>query len=109
MILFLFYPLLILAACSFLYHLAVAWAALRFRAEREDAADFAPPVSVLKPIHRIEQNFYASLASFFRQEDASFEVLFGLGEGNDPARWTLAQLQRDFPRVPVVLIPLLQV
>jgi len=103
----LFYPLLVLAVCSCLYHLAVSWAALRFRAEREDATDFAPSVSVLKPIHRIEQNFYASLASFFRQEDSSFEIVFGLGEGSDPARWTLAQLQRDFPRVPmkVVTVP----
>lgn len=104
MIPFLFYPLLLLAACSFFYHLAVCWAALRFRAEREDAADFAPPVSVLKPIHRIEQNFYATLASFFRQDYPHFEIVFGLGAANDPARWTLAQLQRDFPQVPVKVV-----
>lgn len=104
----LFYPLLILAVCSFLYHLAVCWAALRFRAEQEESADFAPPVSVLKPIHRIEPNFYASLASYFRQDYSNstprFEIVFGLGEGNDPARYTLAQLQRDFPRVPVKVV-----
>ncbi|MGH9659965.1 MAG: bacteriohopanetetrol glucosamine biosynthesis glycosyltransferase HpnI, partial [Bryobacteraceae bacterium] len=62
----------------------------------------------LKPIHRIEQDFYASLASFFRQDDSPsgprFEIVFGLGEGNDPARWTLAQLQRDFPRIPVKVV-----
>ena len=104
----LFYVPAILAVCSSLYHLAVCWAALRFRAEREDSADFVPPVSVLKPIHRIEQNFYASLASFFRQDYSGsgphFEIVFGLGAANDPARWTLAQLQRDFPRVPVKVV-----
>ena len=100
----LFYVPAILAVCSSLYHLAVWWAALRFRAEREDAADFVPPVSLLKPIHRIERDFYASLASFFRQDYPRFEIVFGLGAANDPARWTLAQLQRDFPRVPVKVV-----
>src|SRR3990172_9174487 len=101
---FLFHLPLLLAALSTLYYLAVLVAAVRFRWEPEPAADFAPPVSILKPVHGIEQSLYACLASYFRQGYPQFEIIFGLDDAKDPARWTIAQLQREFPRVPVKVI-----
>ena len=95
---------LLLAACSVLYHLVVSLAALAFYARPAPEADFAPPVSVLKPLHGIERDFYASLAGFFRQDYPEYEIVFGLGDDADAARWTIAQLQRDFPRVPVKVV-----
>ena len=100
----LFYLPLLIAAGSCLYHLAVAFAALQFHLQREDSADFTPPVSILKPVQGIEQNFYASLASHFAQDYPRFEIIFGVSDPKDPAHWTLAQLQRDFPQVPVKVI-----
>ena len=100
----LFLVILFLAACSTLYHLAVTLAALRFRSKGPSAYPFAPPVSVLKPLRGIEQNFYASLATFFRQDYPEFEIVFGLSDDGDAARWTIAQLQRDFPSVPVKIV-----
>lgn len=100
----LFYLPLLLAAGSCLYQLAVAMAAVRFSSEREEDSGFAPPVSVLKPVSGIEQNFYESLASHFRQDYPQFEILFGLSDANDAARWTLAQLRRDFPQIPVKVV-----
>ena len=94
---------LFLAACSALYHLAVALAALRFPS-RQQPSDYTPPLSVLKPLRGIEQNFYANLATFFRQDYPNFEIVFGLNDDADAARWTIAQLQRDFPNVPVKLV-----
>ena len=96
--------ILFLAVCSTLYHLAVALAALRFRSKRLPDSTFAPPVSVLKPLHGIEQNFYQNLATFFRQDYGDFEIVFGLNDDGDDARWTIAQLQRDFPNVPVKIV-----
>lgn len=96
--------LLFLAACSTLYHLAVALAALRFRFQPKSGSTFAPPVSVLKPLRGIEQDFYANLATFFRQDYPQFEIVFGLNDDSDAARWTIAQLQRDFPNVPVKIV-----
>jgi len=98
---------LMLAVCSALYHLAVTVAALRFRGGSADFSSFTPPVSVLKPLRGIEQNFYATLATFFRQDYPHFEIVFGLSDANDPARWTIAQLQRDFPaaRVKIIIAP----
>jgi len=104
----LFYLPLLFSALSTLYHLAVAVAALRFRSTPEGSSDFSPPVSILKPVRGIEQNFYATLASFFRQDYPSFEIVFGLSAGPsgqaDAARWTIAQLQRDFPGVAVKIV-----
>ena len=102
----LFHLPLILAVCSSLYYLAVCCAAVRFRREREEAGEFTPPVSILKPVQGIEQSFYSSLASYFRQDYPTFEIVFGLSDPakRDPARWTIAQLQRDFPRVPVKVV-----
>ena len=99
-----FLVILFLAVCSTLYHLAVALAAVRFRSKRLPDSTFAPPVSVLKPLHGIEQNFYQNLATFFRQDYGDFEIVFGLNDDGDAARWTIAQLQRDFPNVPVKIV-----
>jgi ceramide glucosyltransferase len=96
--------LLLLAACSTFYHLAVALAAVRFRSRQEPSSDYTPPVSVLKPLRGIEQHFYENLKTFFRQDYPRFEIVFGLNDGADPARWTIAQLQRDFPAVPVKIV-----
>ncbi|MCZ6492422.1 MAG: bacteriohopanetetrol glucosamine biosynthesis glycosyltransferase HpnI [Acidobacteria bacterium] len=103
---FLFHLPLILAVCSCMYHLAVFCAALQFRCkpEEEASSDFAPPVSILKPVHGIEQGFYSGLASHFRQDYPHFEIVFGLSGSKDPAQWTIAQLRRDFPHVPVKVV-----
>ncbi len=102
---FLFFSLpLLLAWGSCLYHLAVVVAALRFCRKPESSSGFAPPVSILKPLQGIEQNFYSSLSSFFRQDYPQFEIVFGVSDANDPALWTLRQLQKDFPQIPVKIV-----
>ncbi len=100
----LFYLPLAIAAGSCLYHLAVSVAALRFARQREPAADFTPPVSVLKPLRGIEQNFYATLRTFFQQDYPAYEIVFGLSDPKDPAQWTIAQLRREFPQIPVKVV-----
>jgi ceramide glucosyltransferase len=44
-----------------------------------------PPVSVLKPLHGIEQQLEANLESFFLQDYPEYEVLFAVDEANDGA------------------------
>jgi ceramide glucosyltransferase len=103
----LFHLPLVAAAGSALYHVAVAFAALRFHWAKEPAADFTPPVSLLKPLRGIEQGFYATLKTFFQQDYPAYEIVFGLSDAKDAASWTIAQLRREFPKVPVkvVLVP----
>ena len=92
------------AAGTVLYHLAVTLAALRFHREKEPAADYTPPVSILKPLRGIEPEFYETLSTFFRQQYPNFEIVFGLADPKDPANWTIAQLRLDFPQVPVKIV-----
>ncbi|HZY72793.1 MAG TPA: glycosyltransferase [Edaphobacter sp.] len=59
--------------------MAIAAAArFRVRKRREDAAEttFLPPVSVLKPLHGMEQGLERNLESFFEQDYPEFELLF---------------------------------
>ncbi|MBI4461046.1 MAG: bacteriohopanetetrol glucosamine biosynthesis glycosyltransferase HpnI [Acidobacteria bacterium] len=99
-----FYVPLVIAAGSGLYYAAVTLAAVLFHLRREKGAGYAAPVSILKPVRGIEQNFYACLASHFRQDYPAFEMIFGLSDPQDPARWTIEQLRRDFPQVPVKIV-----
>lgn len=100
----LFYVPLLLAAGSCVYHLAVTIASILFHFQREKGTGYTPPVSILKPVRGIEQNFDSSLASHFQQDYPNFEIIFGLSDPQDPARWTIAQLRRDFPQVPVKVV-----
>ncbi len=93
-----------LAAVSALYYLAVLFAALKFRFEKEPSAGYAPPVSLLKPVRGVDQSLYESLASHCRQDYPSFEIIFGFSDPKDPAQRIISQLQRDFPNVPIKVI-----
>lgn len=96
-----------LAAVSALYYLAVLFAALKFRFAKELSAEYAPPVSLLKPVRGVDQSLYENLASHCRQDYPSFEIIFGFSDPKDPAQRIISQLQRDFPNVPikVVVVP----
>ena len=103
--LFFYFPL-ILAAGACLYNLAVTIACIAFRAQRDNSASYTPRVSILKPVHGIEQNFYSCLRSHFAQDYTEFEIIFGLSGNDDSARWTISQLRKEFPHVPVKVLTL---
>jgi ceramide glucosyltransferase len=92
---------LAVAAIPFIYYLIAVFSSWRFfgRSARGNAPNpsFTPPVSNLKPIRGLDPDAYENFASFCRQDYPDYELLFCVGEEDDPAVPILQKLVRDFP------------
>jgi ceramide glucosyltransferase len=90
-----------LAAIPFIYYGIAFFSSFRFfqRASRRvpSPGTFAPPVSNLKPIRGLDPDAYDNLASFCRQDYPEYEVLFCVGDANDPTMPVIEKLIADFP------------
>ena len=91
------------------FYIFGAWASLSFfwkaRARTtKHKNDFAPPVSILKPLHGLDRGTYDNFASFCRQEYPQFEILFAVSDENDPAVPVVRHLIGDFSDVPIRLL-----
>ena len=91
--------ILLLAAGPLVYYAASIFAALRFfRRERtQQAQDFTPPVSILKPVRGVDEDAYANFASFCRLDYPSSEILFAVADADDPVLPLLEKLRLEFP------------
>jgi ceramide glucosyltransferase len=96
----------ILALCGLGFYFAALWSARDFvRRKRPDAAEFHPPVSILKPLKGFDHDMYASFASHCRQQYAGeYEMLFGVSSMDDPAVAAVEQLKAEFPQVAIRLV-----
>jgi ceramide glucosyltransferase len=95
------YFLLALAAIPFVYYGIVIVSAFRFFNSRSSLSEggkpFTPPVSNLKPIRGLDPDAYENLASFCRQDYPEYEILFCVGDEDDPALPVIKKLIADFP------------
>jgi ceramide glucosyltransferase len=93
------------ALLPLVYYLAAigcAWAF--FRRREKGADDFAPPVSILKPVRGLDREAYENFISFCRQEYARYEILFSVADEQDSAIPVIRKLIREFPAVPIRLL-----
>ncbi len=99
-----------LLALSGLVFTAIAmWAAREFvRDVRRDAAvgeEFAPGVSVLKPLKGVDSRMMETLRSHCRQRYAGpWELIFGVGSVADPAVALVEALRGEFPEVRMEMV-----
>lgn len=94
------YLLLLLSICPFLYLLIAlysAWDFFRNSCHRSLSSDFTPPVSILKPVRGVDPDAYENFASFCRQDYPEYEIVFCVGDNDDPVLPVIEKLQRDFP------------
>jgi ceramide glucosyltransferase len=95
------YVVLAVAAIPFVYYLIALYSSWQFfrRTAGRNALDhtFTPPVSNLKPVRGLDPDAYENFASFCRQDYPDYELLFCVGDKEDPAFPILEKLTRNFP------------
>jgi ceramide glucosyltransferase len=93
--------LALLLAGSWVFCLLTVIAVRRYRAVRPLPLAAATPISVLKPLHGLDEGLEQNLRSFFAQDYAAFELLFAAREANDPGLALARRLSQDYPAIPV--------
>jgi ceramide glucosyltransferase len=86
---------------STVYALLVAVGAVRLAARRRKLtpASFAPPVSLLKPLHGSEPDLESHLQSFFEQEYPKFEIIFCARSEQDPGLEVARRVAARYPAI----------
>ena len=98
--------ILALAAVPLVYYLAAIFAAVRFFGSKRSrqAAEYAPPVSLLKPVHGVDFASRINFESFCRQNYPDYEILFCVNDMEDPAVPLIRQVMTDFPRCSIRIL-----
>jgi ceramide glucosyltransferase len=95
-------PVLLFATVlSFGYGIYAAyctWIFFGSEANREGDPSW-PPVSIIKPVARLEKNYLQNFASFCRQDYPHFELIFAFPPKNEPLISLLEELKREFPDI----------
>src|SRR5688572_14181997 len=96
-----FWTLLSFVTASAVYHLLCLYSASNFFRESKSSngkhQDYAPPVTVLKPLRGAEEWMHECLASFCSQDYPDYEIIFGVREADDPAIGLIERLKSEFP------------
>lgn len=93
----------LVAVCS-LWNVAGLLAVARIVRKRAPVSSRLPPVSVLKPLHGVDEDLYGNLRSFFEQDLPELQLVFGVKDADDPAIPIVARLRREFPAVECELV-----
>jgi ceramide glucosyltransferase len=91
---------------SFIFLLLVLIATARFKKRAEAARRSVlntsinfPPVTILKPVHGMEERLEQNLESFFQQDYPDFEIIMGARGADDPAVALAEKLRVRYPQV----------
>lgn len=88
------------AAIPFIYYLLAiysSWQFFRQAKQSSKPSDYTPPVSNLKPIRGLDAEAYENFASYCKQDYPDYELLFGIGDGDEAVLEVIEKLKSDFP------------
>jgi ceramide glucosyltransferase len=95
------YLFLGIAAIPFIYYflaLYSSWQFFKGAKKPRQRGDYTPPVSNLKPIRGLDAEAYENFASYCNQDYPDYELLFGIGDGDEAVLEVIEKLKRDFPQ-----------
>lgn len=98
----------ILASVAF--YVAGYWEARRFFGRRRrvngrtGGEKTLPAVTLLKPLKGLDAELHSNLSTFCGQEYSTFQIVFGVADGADPAVQVVRRLQAEFPAVDIDLV-----
>ena len=101
--------LLFLAAVPFVYYFLVLYSSWKFFHTAKppadpSPADFAPPISNLKPVKGLDPDAYENFASLCRQDYPEYELIFCTTDHTDPSVPVIQKLMADFPECKIRLL-----
>ncbi len=94
-------------ACLFFYALSTCGLVSFLRQGRKISSHVTlplPPVSILKPLKGTDPEMLQSFCSHAEQDYPEFELIFGVGDQEDPACEIVRKLQGKFPSLAIKLI-----
>jgi ceramide glucosyltransferase len=95
------------AISSMGYYALCLWSASRFLRERKTGDKSVRPtqaVSILKPLRGTDPEMYESFRTHCLQDYPEYEIIFGVGDANDPAIPLVEQLKAEFPQREIRLL-----
>jgi ceramide glucosyltransferase len=93
-----------LAAGGSVFYLLVTAASLRYRRRARPETKDLPRISVLKPLSGLDLGLDENLRSYFALDYPSYDILFGVRDGADPAAAVAEQEMRFHPGVHARLV-----
>jgi ceramide glucosyltransferase len=102
------YLILIPALGPLVYYCLALFAARNFRTRAQNLppsdSSFTPPVSILKPVRGDDWDTYENFASMCDLDYPEYEIVFAVGEADDPIIPTIHKLQQDYPNTSIRLL-----
>lgn len=96
---------LAIASIPFVYYGIAIFSSLRFFSRAGlKTREFLPPVSILKPVRGLDPEAYENFASFCRLDFPEYEIVFCVGDPDDPALPVLQRLRNDFPGITIRIL-----
>lgn len=92
------------ALASALLTAAMSVAVLLLSSRAERLARGTTPISVLKPVRGLDDEFEQNLESFCLQSHSAYEIIVGAADPNDPALEVARRVMRRFPNVALRVI-----
>jgi ceramide glucosyltransferase len=96
--------LLVFCAIPFIYYALALYSTRRFFSTADQVPNPIefPPLSNLKPIRGLDPGAYENFASLCQQDyPANYELIFCVGDVNDPALEAIERLQAAFPKTQI--------